>query len=66
MTSVGIQEFADANPVLVIIALFVVGIILMLAANILLRSAGCLLRLGCAVGVLVIIFLLVRFLFFHF
>ena len=65
MASVSLQQFINANPVLVIIALFVVGIILVLAAHILLNTAGCLVRLGCAVAVLVVIFLLARFLLFH-
>ncbi len=66
MASVSVQQFINANPVLVIIVLFVVGIILVLAARILLENAGCLLQLGCAVVIIVIVFLLVRFLLFHF
>ena len=65
MASVSVQQFMNANPVLVIIALFVVGIILVLAARILLENAGCLMQIGCAVVIIVIIFLLVRFLLFH-
>lgn len=61
MASVSMQQFIDANPVLVIVALFVVGIILVLAARILLENAGCLLQIGCAVVVIVIILLLLRF-----
>ena len=38
MASVSVQQFINANPVLVIIALFVVGIILVLAARILLAE----------------------------
>jgi hypothetical protein len=64
--SVDVQQFLNANPVLVIIALFVVGIILVLAVRILLQSASCLMQLGCAIVLLVVIFLLARFLFFHF
>jgi hypothetical protein len=63
--SVGVQQFLSANPVLVIIALFVVGIVLVLAARILLENAGCLMQLGCAVVIIVIIFLLLRFLVEH-
>lgn len=66
MISVDVQQFLNANPVLVIIALFVVGIILVLAVRILLQSASCLMQLGCAIVLLVVIFLLARFLFFHF
>ena len=66
MASVSVQQFLNANPVLVIVALFVVGIVLVLAARILLESAGCLLQLGCAIVVIVGIILLARFLFFHF
>ena len=66
MASVSVQQFMNANPVLVIIALFVVGIILVLAARILLENAGCLMQIGCAVVIIVVIFLLARFLLFHF
>ncbi|NTU63040.1 MAG: hypothetical protein HGB05_06455 [Chloroflexi bacterium] len=66
MASVSVQQFLNANPVLVIVALFVVGIVLVLAARILLESASCLLQLGCAIVVIVGIILLARFLFFHF
>lgn len=66
MASVNVQQFLNANPVLVIIALFVVGIVIVLAARILLESASCLAQVGCAVVVIVIIFLLLRFLVFHF
>jgi hypothetical protein len=61
-----VQQFINANPVLAIIVLFVVGIVLVLAARILLENAGCLMQIGCAVAVIVVIFLLLRFLFFHF
>jgi len=60
-----VQQFLSANPALVIIALFVVGIVLVLAARILLENAGCLMQLGCAVVIIVIIFLLLRFLLEH-
>jgi hypothetical protein len=62
---VSVQQFINANPVLVIVALFVVGIILVLAARILLENAGCLLQLGCAIVVIVIIGLLLFFLVQH-
>jgi hypothetical protein len=65
VTSVSLQQFIDANPVLAIIALFVVSIILVLAVRILLQNAGCLLQLGCAFGVIIGIFLLARLLLFH-
>ena len=66
MASVSVQQFMNANPVLVIVVLFVVGIILVLAARILLENAGCLMQIGCAVVIIVVIFLLLRFLLFHF
>jgi hypothetical protein len=66
VASVSVQQFLNGNPVLVIIVLFVVGIILVLAARILLLNAGCLVRLGCAAAIIVVIFLLARFLLFHF
>lgn len=59
------QQFLDANPVLVIVGLFVVGIIMVLAARIVLETAGCLAQVGCLLVVLVAIFLLLRFLLFH-
>jgi hypothetical protein len=65
VASASVQQFLNANPVLVIIALFVVGIILVLAARILLENAGCLMQIGCAVVIIVIIFLLLRFLVQH-
>lgn len=66
MASVSVQQFLNANPALAIIVLFVMGILLILGARILLENASCLLQLGCAVVVLVGIFLLARFLLFHF
>ena len=62
----GVQQFLNANPVLLILALFVIGIIAVLAARILLANAGCLVHVGCAIVVIVAIFLLARFLLFHF
>ena len=62
MTSTSVQQFLSANPVLVIVGLFVVGIIAVLAARILLENAGCLLHLGCAIAVVVAIVLLLRLL----
>ena len=61
-----VQQFINANPALVIVGLFVVGIIAVLAARILLENAGCLLHLGFALVVIVVIILLLRFLVFHF
>ena len=66
MASVSVQQFINANPVLAIIVLFVVGIVLVLAARILLENAGCLMQIRCAVVIIVVIFLLLRFLLFHF
>jgi len=65
VASLNVQQILNANPVLVIVALFVVGIILVLAARILLENAGCLAHVGCAVIIVVIIFFLLRFLLFH-
>jgi hypothetical protein len=65
VTSVSVQQFLNANPVLVIVALFVVGIVFVLAARILLANASCLLQLGCAIVVLVAIALLLRLLLIH-
>jgi hypothetical protein len=63
VASVSLQQFLNANPVLVIIVVFVVGIVFVLAARILLASASCLVRLGCAIAVIVAIILLLRLLF---
>ena len=60
-----VQQFFDANPLLVIVASVVVGIILVLAARIVLHTAGCLVHVGCAVVILVVVFLLLRMLLFH-
>ena len=65
MASLNVQQILNANPVLVIVALFVVGIILVLAARILLENAGCLAHVGCAIIIVIIIFFLLRFLLFH-
>ncbi len=62
MASVSLQQFLNANPVLVIAALFLVGIVGVLALRILLVNAACLLRLGCALVVVVVIVLLLRLL----
>ena len=59
------QQFFNANPVLVIVVLFAIGIIAVLAARILLSSATCLVRLGCAIAVIVGIILLLRLIFVH-
>ncbi len=65
MASLSVQQFLNASPVLVIVALFAVGIIIVLAARILLENAGCLVHLGCALVVIVGIILLLRLLLFH-
>ena len=57
-----VQQLLNANPVLVIVALFVIGIIAVLAARILLENAGCLVHLGCVIVVLAAIILLLRLL----
>jgi uncharacterized membrane protein len=62
VASVSVQQFLNANPALVIIALFVVGIIAVLAVRILLANASCLVHLGCAIVVIVAIILLLRLL----
>jgi hypothetical protein len=61
-----VQQFLNANPVLVIVALFVLGIVLVLAGRILLENAGCLAYIGCAVVIIVVILLLLYFLLSHF
>ena len=61
-----VQQFMSANPVLVIAASFAVGIVMVLAARIVLESAGCLVQLGCAIVMIAVIVLLLRFLAFHF
>ncbi len=60
-----VQQFFNDNPLLVIVAMFAIGIIAVLAARILLVSAHCLVRLGCAIAVIVGIILLLRLLFVH-
>ena len=60
-----VQQLLNANPALVIVALFAVGIIAVLAARILLENAGCLVHLGCAIVVIAAIVLLLRLLFVH-
>ncbi len=65
VASVSMQQFLNASPVLVIAALFVFGIIAVLAARILLANAGCLVHLGCAIVVIVAIVVLLRLLFVH-
>ncbi len=57
-----VQQFISANPVLVILALFAVGIIFVLAARILLASAGCLVRWGCTIVVILVLIVLLRLL----
>jgi hypothetical protein len=57
----GLQQFINANPVLVVIAAFIVGVIAFLAARILLANSGCLARLAVAVVIIIAILLLLRF-----
>ena len=57
-----VQQLLNANPVLVIVALFVIGIVAVLATRILLENAGCLAHLGCVIVVLAAIILLLRLL----
>ncbi len=65
MASLSVQHILNASPVLVIILLFGVGIIIFLAARILLANVGCLVRVGSAMVIMVMLFLLLRFLLFH-
>ena len=65
MTSLNVQQFLNANPALVIIALFVTAVIAFLAARILLQSAGCLVHVGCAIIIIAAIILLLRLLLFQ-
>ncbi len=65
VASVSVQQFLNANPVLLIAALFVFGLIAVLAARILLANAGCLVHLGCAIVVIVAIVVLLYLLFMH-
>ena len=65
MIPVNLQQFFNANPLLVIGALIAIGIIFVLAARILLASAGCLVRWGCVIVVIVGVVLLLRLLFVH-
>ena len=58
-----VQQFINANPALVIVALFAVGIIVVLSMRILLANAGCLVRLGCAILVVAVVILFLRLLF---
>ncbi|GEM_PF-2816020 len=57
----GLQQFIDANPVLAVVATFIIGVIAFLAARILLASSGCLARLAVAVVVIIAIGVLLRF-----
>ena len=56
----GLQQFIDANPVLVVVVAFSIGAIVVLAVRILLASAGCLVRLVVAVVAIIVILLLLR------
>jgi len=56
-----LQQLINANPVLVVVAVFIIGVIAFLAARILLASFGCLARLAIAVVIIVAILLLLRF-----
>ena len=57
----GLQQFVNANPVLVVVATFIIGAIAFLAARILLVNSGCLARLAVAVAIIVAIVVLLRF-----
>ncbi|CAG0927758.1 hypothetical protein TFLX_00597 [Thermoflexales bacterium] len=65
VASLNVQQFLNANPVLGIVVLFVIGIVIVLAARIARENAGCLGHVGCAIVLVVIIFFLLRFLLFH-
>jgi hypothetical protein len=57
----GLQQFINANPVLVVIVVFVIGVIAVLATRILLANSGCLARLALAIAIIIAILLLLRF-----
>jgi hypothetical protein len=56
-----LQQFANANPGLAVVAAFSIGVLFVLAVRILLSSAGCLIRLAVTVGLIIGILLLLRF-----
>ena len=60
VAAVSVQQFLNANPVVVVVALFIVGIVIVLAARIVLENAGCLMHLGCAIVVILAIIVLLR------
>ena len=55
-----LQQALAANPVLMICAALIAGILFFLAIRILFHSLGCLVHAGCAVIIAVAIFLLIR------
>jgi hypothetical protein len=57
----GLQQFINANPVLVVVAAFIIGAVAFLAARILLANSGCLARLAVAVVIIIAIVVLLRF-----
>jgi hypothetical protein len=57
----GLQSFIDANPVLAVVAALGIGIIVVLAARILLANFSCLARVAVAILIVVAILLLLRF-----
>ncbi len=59
------QQFLNANPVLVIVGLFLISAIAVLAMRILLANARCLIQMGCSIIVIAAILLLLRLLFVH-
>jgi hypothetical protein len=57
-----LQAIFASNPALVVVAAFGIGIIAVLAARILLASAGCLVRVAVALAFVIAIGLLLRML----
>jgi hypothetical protein len=57
----GLQQFINANPLLVVVAAFIIGMIAFLAVRIVLASAGCLVRVVVTVAIVIAILLLLRF-----
>lgn len=65
MSSTELQQFANAYPVLVVVAAFIIGAIAFLAVRIVLANVSCLLQLGCAIMIIIAILLLLWLLLSH-
>ncbi len=62
---VGLQQFINANPVLAVVAIFIIGVIMFLATRIVLANSGCLARLAVAVVTIIAIVFLLRVMLVH-